>query len=296
MVKILDLNFQGKSHAIASFLIETGEGPVIIETGPHSTLPFLEKGLGDAGYKLSDVRHVFLSHIHLDHAGAAWALAEAGATVYVHPIGAPHMIDPSRLMKSAKMIYQEQMDSLWGEMRPIATSQIREVAHGEIFRIGDVAFTAHHTPGHAIHHIAWQMGDAVFTGDVAGVKIGENGLVVAPCPPPDINIEQWKDSIALVRRLNPNKLYLTHFGEISAIDQHFNDLIHCLESWANWIKPHWENGETPEAVTPAFEAFARQQLLDAGLPADDVARYDAANPAWMSVAGLMRYWRKRSEK
>lgn len=291
MIHIIDLHFYHE-HTIASFVIPSSEGPIVVETGPHSTYPQLVKGLSDLGYQPSDVRHVLLSHIHFDHAGAAWALAEAGATVYVHPVGAPHMASPERLYNSAKRIYGDKMEELWGKMQPIAGDRLKVVGHQEVLEIGGHRFVAHHTPGHASHHIAWQLGDAIFTGDVAGCKI-ENGPVVPPCPPPDIDIEAWKESISLLKTLSPKTLYLTHFGPIEAIDQHLGELEQMLDGWADWIKRQMTKGLDAQTMTPLFQAYTDQQLRDAGLRDDTIAQYEAANPAWMSVAGLMRYWKKR---
>ncbi|MEL6822087.1 MAG: MBL fold metallo-hydrolase [Calditrichota bacterium] len=201
MVKIIDLKFQGLEASIASFLVETSTGPVIVETGPHSCLPHLEHQLKAADYGIDDVAAVFLTHIHLDHAGAAWCFADAGADIYLHPFGARHMADPSKLMSSAKRIYQDKMDALWGDMRAIDEERLKIAEDGAAINIGDKRFIAHHTPGHAVHHIAWQCDDLLFAGDVAGVKIG-SGPVVPPCPPPDINIEDWKTSIQRILKMD----------------------------------------------------------------------------------------------
>lgn len=293
MIHTLDLHFLGHSHSIASYLVETSAGPVLVETGPHSVFPHLEKGLAEKGYKPSDIRHVFLTHIHLDHAGAAWWFAHQGATVYVHPFGYRHLAQPEKLLSSAKRIYQDQMQKLWGDMKAIPESHLVAVEHGAEFTIGDSTFKAWHTPGHAVHHIAWQLGRNLFAGDVAGVKI-EGGKVVVPCPPPDVNLEDWKKSVELLKSLNLERLYLAHFGVIENANEHLDEVIDCLWDWADWIKPFWESGKSAEEITPHFQAYTEQQLIDFGIDEDGRAKYEAANPSWMSVAGLMRYWRKRS--
>jgi glyoxylase-like metal-dependent hydrolase (beta-lactamase superfamily II) len=292
MIHILDLHFFGLSEVIASFLIETSEGPVLVETGPHSTYPTIVKALADKGYKPEDVNHVFLSHIHLDHGGSAWAFAEMGATIYVHPFGEKHLHDPSKLMNSARMIYQDQMDVLWGEMRPIPLEKLYKTAHEEEIRVGELTLKALHTPGHAVHHIAWQAGDALFTGDVAGVKIRE-APVVPPCPPPDIHVEDWQASLNLIRSLDISTLYLTHFGQVREVAAHLNELEARLLEWAEWMRPYYEKGTAPEEITPEFEAFVEKQLRTNSATDEHMKRYEYANPAWMSVAGLLRYWRKK---
>lgn len=292
MIHVIDLKFRKQKEAIASFLMDTGDGLALIETGPHSRFHTLKAGIEDAGYKVEDVKHVFITHIHLDHAGACWAFAELGATIYLHPFGFRHMANPEKLMSSAKRIYQDMMDELWGEMRPIPENQLRTVAHEEVITVGNLSFKSWHTPGHAVHHIAWQLDDVLFAGDVAGVRINQ-GIVMAPCPPPDINIEDWMASIELVRNLNCKKLYITHYGEIEDIENHLSELERLLHDWANLIKPHYLAGKKPQEVIPEFQAYVRKQILDHGMSEEEVGQYEAANPAWMSVAGLMRYWHKK---
>lgn len=291
-IHTIDLNFQGLSNAVAAFVVETSDGPVLIETGPHSTLHALEQGLEALGYSMQQIRHVLLSHIHLDHAGAAWAFAESGATIYVHPLGSFHLGNPERLMQSAKMIYQDAMDRLWGEMRPIAPERLKTVEHEEEIIIGDTVFKALHTPGHAIHHIAWQLDTVAFTGDVGGVRI-EGGLVAPPCPPPDINVEAWQASLALLHSLDLSAIYLTHFGRVGEVKAHLDELEQRLLNWAAWMQPYFEQQTNPETVTPLFQAFVHEELVASGLDAEALARYEIANPSWMSVAGLMRYWKKK---
>lgn len=296
MIHQIDLHFQGQLEAIAAFLVETSAGPILIETGPHSTLPYLQEGIKAAGYQLTDVKHVFLTHIHLDHAGAAWKFAEHGATIYVHPRGYPHMHDPSKLLKSAKMIYQEQMDSLWGTLKPIPAEQLIAVEHEQSFSVGDVSLKAWHTPGHAVHHIAWQLGTELFTGDVAGVKIGE-GPVVPPCPPPDINVEDWQASLQIIRQIAPNRLWLTHFQAITEVATHLDALEKRLVEWAEWLKPRVLSEEWNDAaLMQAFEEFVMNEFDKMELDPKIKRRYAVANPAGMSALGLKRYWLKKQQK
>lgn len=292
---VIDLHYLGEENAIAAFLLETSEGPILIESGPHSTIAFLEKGLASKGYQASDIKHVFLTHIHLDHAGAAWYFAERGAKVYVHPFGFRHLVAPDKLMASAKMIYKEKMDMLWGQMNPIAEEQLVAVEDLQSFQIGDLTLQAHYTPGHAVHHIAWQIEDTLFAGDVAGVKI-DGGPVVPPCPPPDIQVEDWMSSIARIKGMDLKRIYLTHFGAIEDLHPHLTQLGEVIEDWANWIKPHFEQKADPAVVTPMFQKYVLEQLKMAGVSESNLKKYDSANPAWMSVAGLMRYWKIKARK
>lgn len=296
MTKIhtIDLDFLHDSQTVAAFLVESDQGPILVETGPESTWPQLQKGINDLGYQTDDIKHVLLTHIHLDHAGAAWKLAETGALIHVHPVGLPHLESPERLWNSAAQIYGDDMQRLWGQMKPIPRTHLIESLHGQSVPIGDAEFIALHTPGHAVHHISWQLDDVVFTGDVAGVKIN-NGPVVPPCPPPDIHIENWKASIALLKARKPEKLYLTHFGEISNPSTHLNDLEIMLDDWANWMKPYYENPIDQDEITKRFMAYTGEQLIAKGVDQENIQRYEHANPSWMSVAGLLRYWKLKDQ-
>ena len=294
MVKTIDLQFF-TDLAIAAFIIPSNEGPILIETGPYSTFPTLKKGIEAAGYSIEEIKHVLLSHIHFDHAGAAWALADHGASIYVHPIGQKHLHAPERLYDSARRIYGDAMEKLWGEMRPIPMEKLIVPQDKESISIGEHHFVAHYTPGHAKHHIAWEFGKIIFAGDVAGCAI-DNGPVFPPCPPPDIDIEAWKKSIDLLKGLSPEALYLTHFGKIDTVETHLDQLNLMLDDWAHFIKTGMDEGKDIDQLTTAFTTYTEKQLIDQGLSESDISRYEAANPTFMSVAGLMRYWKKKAEK
>ncbi len=293
-IHIIDLVFLQEEQTVAAFLIETTAGPVLVETGPESTWPQLEAGIQNLGYQPEDIKHVLLTHIHFDHAGAAWKLAAHGATIYVHPVGLPHLAAPERLWDSASRIYGDDMQRLWGKMKPIPSSQLRACLHEEVFRVGDLEIKALHTPGHATHHIAWQWGSSIFTGDVAGVQISK-GPVVPPCPPPDIHLENWKMSIALLKAQKPSSLYLTHFGVVADPVAHLNELELMLDDWATWMKNYYGRPIEQQEIIQRFMAYTRKQLEDKGLSQGDVQRYEYANPSWMSVAGLLRYWKLKEQ-
>ncbi|MBW3466496.1 MBL fold metallo-hydrolase [Arthrospiribacter ruber] len=293
-IHINDLKFLETEEAIACFLIETTSGPIMIETGPESTFPQLEKGITDLGWSLKEIQGVFLSHIHFDHAGAAWKLAALGVDIYLHPAGVPHLHQPEKLWNSAAQIYGDQMEYLWGKMEPIPQAKLKPVSHLEEVTIGNVKLKSLHTPGHASHHISWMVGDVIFTGDVAGVKIG-NGHVVPPCPPPDIHLEDWKKSLDILRKEDAKMLFLTHFGRIDEISRHLDHLENTLDTWALWIKPHFENNRDQKEIIPEFMKFTQQQLRDEGCTDELIKVYEYANPSWMSVAGLYRYWKLKSQ-
>lgn len=294
-IKIIDLRFRQTEQAIGTFLIETSEGPVLIETGPESTYSLLNKELELIGYSAKDIKHVFVTHIHFDHAGAAWKFARDGARIYVHPAGLPHLASPEKLWNSAAMIYGDDMEKLWGQMQPISADLLIPVDEGSIIRIGDTTIQAYYTPGHAVHHNAYRINDVIFTGDVAGVRIG-NGPVVPPCPPPDINIELWKNSLQKLRSLNPKQLYLTHFGVQKNPHEVLHNLEIMLDDWSLWIKPYYDKNIAAETIIPEFMEYTKKQLIEHGLSTEEIEVYEYANPSWMSVAGLLRYWKLKSQK
>ncbi|MDY6822043.1 MAG: MBL fold metallo-hydrolase, partial [Deferribacterota bacterium] len=175
-------------------MIETDEGPALFDTGPASALDGLIRSLEKAGISPKDVRHVFVTHIHLDHAGAAWWFARQGAKVYAHVKAVPHLADPFRLWSSVKRLYGSMAETLWGEIHPVPYSNLRVLGDNEQVSLGDVNIIALDTPGHAIHHLAYMVDGAVICGDIGGVRFNK-GPAIPPCPPPDINIKDWIHSI-----------------------------------------------------------------------------------------------------
>lgn len=290
----IDLNFQGEGHSIASFLLKSESGLILVETGPFSTYNKLKAEIKALGFRIEDVKHVLLSHIHFDHAGAAWKLAELGANIYVNPHGIKHLANPEKLWNSAAQIYGDKMDELWGQMKPIEDDKLKAVGDGDVLNFGDIKVVVHYTPGHAVHHNAYQIEDFVFTGDVAGVRI-LNGPVMPPCPPPDINIELWKHSISKIKGLNPSGLYLTHYGLQTDAQNLLSQLDTVLDSWANEIYVYYKEGQPQQEVVPKFMAFVHKQLKDNGADESLIKTYEYANPSWMSVAGLYRYWKLKED-
>ena len=291
MIHVLDTRWQGQEGVIAVFALPHEGGVALVEAGPEVAFPRVVAELRALGYALQDVTDVFLTHIHLDHAGAAWRFAEAGARIHVHPRGYRHLADPSRLVASARRIYGERMEALWGRMEAVPENRLVAVRDGERVRVGGRTLVAHETPGHAKHHHAWALEDAVFTGDVAGVRLG-GGPVLPPCPPPDIELEAWQASIAKLRALPAGTLYLTHFGVYRDKGPVLEELKARLSDWGAWVRDRLKEGLSPEAMVPLFEAKVREELAAAGLGEEAIARYEAANPSAYSVYGLLRYWLK----
>src|ERR1700690_4335969 len=208
----LDLNFQGKSQTIASYLIRHSSGVVLIESGPGSCLEELKARLAAIGLSVCDVTHVFLTHIHLDHAGAAGWLARQGAQIYVHPIGAPHMLNPDKLLASATRIYGDQMENLWGEFLPVPEDKLVIAKDGEEIVIGNLHFVPLDTPGHAEHHFVYIFEDTCFSGDVGGVRIPGYQYLRIPMPPPELHFGKWRESIAIIKKQKFSRIAPTHFG------------------------------------------------------------------------------------
>ena len=292
-VHTIDLGFQGQPAAIAAFAVEDAAGVTLVECGPHSTHDNLIAGLKAVGIGAKDVHTLLLTHIHFDHAGSAWWWARQGTRVYVHPLGLKHMIDPTKLYASAARIYgEENMEELWGKMDRIDPYDIGSVSDRSRLSFGGNTWVAHHTPGHASHHIAWQLDKMVFTGDVGGVMIG-GGPVVPPCPPPDINVSRWNDSLDRLRSLRAKTFFLTHYGEVEGGTPHLEALRTRLNAYVEFVATQLKSGKEEEEVVPLFTDFVEQELRDAGAKEDTIASYRLANPPFMSVAGIGR-WLKYS--
>jgi len=293
MIHTFDTRHLGTAGIIAATGLETDDGLTLFDTGPESTFSNVVVEIREKGFSLADVRHVFLSHIHFDHAGAAWRFAaECGATIYVHPRGAPHLIDPTRLVDSATRIYGAEMERLWGRVAPIPAGKVKVLQDMEVVRIGQFEVRAVATPGHASHHHVYQWEENVFGGDVAGVRLG-SGPPVPPLVPPELDIESWQQSIEKIRKLNPARLYLPHFGVIEdSISSHLDELEERIRRWALWFRDRIRAGKSEQQLIPAFAAYLADELRGAGATEELVLDYERADPSFMAVSGAMRYWRK----
>ncbi|WP_102127344.1 MBL fold metallo-hydrolase [Deinococcus planocerae] len=295
-VRTLDLHFQGVPGVIAASVFETGDGLAVVDVGPGSTLPELESGLASLGASLADVRHVFLTHIHLDHAGATGTILDRvpGARAYVHERGAAHLSRPGRLLASAAQIYGGEMDRLWGEMRPVEPGRLTVLAGGETLRVGRLEVRPLYTPGHAVHHLAYHAGDDLFVGDVGGIRLSERQTPRAPTPPPDIDLPAWRESVAALRGLGARTLHLAHFGASPDSADHWDGLLASLDVDAARVREGLERGQDAEELTGAFTRALLDELRgqDPELP----GRYEFACPPWMSVQGLVRYWTRAAAR
>jgi glyoxylase-like metal-dependent hydrolase (beta-lactamase superfamily II) len=288
----IDLNFQDKTQAIASYLIRHHDGAVLIETGPGSTLPALEAALSAEGLSPRDVTHVLVTHIHLDHAGAAGWLAKQGAQVYVHPNGAPHLINPEKLIASATRIYGDRMDQLWGEILPVAEDQLTVPQDAEEIVIGNLRFLPVNTPGHAEHHYSYVFEDICFCGDVGGVRIPGYVYLRAPMPPPELHFGRWRESIARLKSLKFQRIAPTHFGIFDDAAWQLDEMDKTLAEVEQWLEIVMGNDPSIDELREAFTMWMQEQGQLKNLSEDVVRAYALANPVAMSADGLMRYWKK----
>ena len=288
----LDLNFQGKTEAIASYLIRHPGGAILIESGPGTTTAALQQGLGAQGLSVADVTHVLLTHIHLDHAGAAGWLARQGAEIYVHPVGAPHLINPEKLLASAARIYGDKMEMLWGEVLPVPETKLHVAKDGEEIMIGNLRFLPINTPGHAEHHFAYLFEDMIFTGDVGGVRIPGYRYLRVPMPPPELHFGKWRESIARLRKERFARIAPTHFGIYDDPEWQLAALEREINATEKWMEQEMPKEPPIEELRQEFTGWMSQQGIEQGLSADVMRAYELANPPGMSADGLLRYWKK----
>jgi glyoxylase-like metal-dependent hydrolase (beta-lactamase superfamily II) len=289
---ILDTRQLGRPGIIAVIALETNEGIAVFDTGPESTFDNVVVDLRNAGLSPEHVRHVFLSHIHFDHAGAAWRFAELGATVYVHPRGAPHLIDPTKLINSATRTFGDAMQSLWGRIAPVPAERVKILEDNETVRVPPFEIRAIATPGHASHHHVYHWDDTVFGGDIAGVRIG-SGPPIPPFVPPELHIESWLESIHKIRALTPANLYLPHFGKVKgSVPDHLDALEERVNSWSEWLRDKIRSGLNEEQLRAEFAEYEHADLRAWGATEEDVQGYEAADPSYMAVSAALRYWKK----
>jgi glyoxylase-like metal-dependent hydrolase (beta-lactamase superfamily II) len=280
-VELIDLHHQAPG-IVGCYLLETNGGPTLFDCGPTSTIPHLKAGLAERGLDLMDVRHLLLSHIHLDHAGAAGVLVRQNPWLQVHvsEIGAPHIVDPARLESSARRLYGPVFDELWGELAP--------VPEGNVHPVGDriLGLECFPTPGHASHHVSYLDADGtLYAGDAAGVRLQGGRFVMPPCPPPEFDLELWEQTIAEIESRLLARLALIHFGVFDDLQEHLASLRETLARWGQRV----EDGMDEDA----FIAAARFDISQTD--PELVDDYDRAGPYWHHFRGIERYWRKRRE-
>lgn len=292
----IDLEFLGRRQAIASGIIHSGGGAAIVDPGPTTCLSTLELGLQQHGMRWDDVRHILLTHIHLDHAGATGTIVRAHPhiTVFVHERGAGHMADPQKLIDSATRLYGDDMNRLWGEIAPVPAANLVTLAGAERIEAGGRSFEVAYTPGHANHHVSYfdRESGLAFVGDTAGVCIG-GGYVLPPTPPPDIDVEKWRGSLDQIETWSPDTIFLTHFGPVGHVRPHLETLWHNLQEMAAWVRRTLEEPGSDEDRSRTFADRLRHDMRRQ-MNEVQIAAYPVAAPFEQLWLGLARYWRKKT--
>ncbi len=294
----IDLNFLGRPAIIATAILHSSAGVSLVDPGPATTLMTLEQELTKKGISFKDVRQLLITHIHLDHAGATGAIVERHPhiDVFVHERGAPHMVDPSKLLSSAGRLYGQDMDRLWGDVRPVAADRIRVLAGGETLTLAGRDIAVEYTPGHASHHVSYfdRGSRMAFVGDTAGIRRGSGAYVMPPTPPPDIDIEAWHTSQQTILAWDPDTLFLTHFGPVHGARQHLQAMFENMSEWSRIVRRlladrSLDDAERQRRFTEEAAHILRQRVGEG--EADGYMRAGGLN---YSYQGLARYWRIRA--
>ena len=295
-LEYFDLRFLGQPEIIATGFLSGADGVGLVDPGPSTTLRTLKDELSGRGVGLADVRSILLTHIHLDHAGATGSLVDEcpNATVYVHKFGVAHLVDPSKLITSASRLYGADMERLWGEIRSVPAERIRPVGD-ERLQIAGHRIEVARTPGHASHHVSYFFPDSriAFIGDTAGICRGSGRVVLPPTPPPDIDLEAWRQSTDRILAWNPDVLFLTHFGPQRSPRVHFSDLWARMEDWSRRVRASLERPGTDEDRAKQFTDDVMDDLAR-DTSRQEAEAYAAAGRFDFSWAGLARYWRRRT--
>ena len=291
-----DLDFQGRPRIIAAAVLTGPDGVTVVDPGPSSTLPVLRRHLASLGASVEDVTSLLLTHIHLDHAGACGVLVRENPriTVYVHEVGAPHMVAPAKLLASAGRLYGEAMETLWGEVAPVPDTALHILTGGARVTAGGRAWEVAYTPGHASHHVSYFSPDTgiAFVGDTAGVQVIPGGFVLPPTPPPDIDMAQWMESLTAIEHWHPQTLFLTHFGPSNDVSAHLAELrdhLQLVEHLADTALARPDD----EAAQEAWFIGEVRRHLGRRLSEPDVRAYEIAGRFDLNWKGLVRHARKR---
>ncbi len=294
-IHTLDLRFQNTPGIIAAYLIETGKELALVETGPASTLPVLLEQIKARGFAPDAIKHVFVTHVHLDHAGAAGWWAQQGATVYVHPRGAQHLIAPEKLIASARRVYVDKFDSLWGDMLPAPADKVVTLADGEPVKVGIMIITALDTPGHARHHLAYVCEGNCFTGDVAGVRLQGSDYLSVAAAPPQFDPVTYLDSITRLHDADFNKLYLTHFGKVTDVSSHLTHYARRVGLVADVVKSLMDHQLAGDNLRAAYTKLEHDAAMKIGVNECDWLRYELANLAGISADGIALFHQKNPQ-
>jgi glyoxylase-like metal-dependent hydrolase (beta-lactamase superfamily II) len=291
-IYLLDTNHVGFTGTVGVYVLQGDDGFALIETGPGSTLSTIKQGIASLGLELTNLKAILVTHIHLDHAGAAGQLvSETGATLYVHERGAPHLVDPSKLLASAERIYGDLMQPLWGTMTPAAPEKVIALKGGERLNILGHDIGVLYTPGHASHHVSFLLnGEAMFTGDAAAIRFDGSSVIRPALPPPEVHLELWQDSIQNMLAVKPKRLLLTHYGEVQDAEGHLRQAAERNQAWADLILEGLQKGEDAKRLEQRLENISSKELE--GASPEVIQRHRVTSNDEMTVMGVTRYWQK----
>ncbi|HEY2431814.1 MAG TPA: MBL fold metallo-hydrolase [Vicinamibacterales bacterium] len=293
----VDLNFLGRPEIIATAILHGPAGVALIDPGPSTTLGNLTTALTRKGIRFEDVRQILITHIHLDHSGAIGSILAKfpHIEVVVHQRGAPHLIDPTKLLASAGRLYQQDMERLWGEVEPVDQARLKVIEGGERLTVVGREIETAYTPGHASHHVSYfdPASGVAFVGDTAGICRGTSAYVMPPTPPPDIDLDAWHDSSAKILSWDSDTLFLTHFGPRHGARQHLQAMFENVDAWSRSVKRLLADQSVDDAERQrrfVAEAFLEIERKIGETDATDYVRAGGLN---YSYQGLARYWKKR---
>jgi len=298
MVATIDLEFLGRSGSIACGLLEGPRGLALVDPGPAASFEVLRATLARLGHEVGEIETILVTHIHLDHSGGVGVMVRSNPRlqVYVHERGAPHVVDPSKLVASASRLYGEGMERLWGEIAPVPAANVHPLEGGEVLQVGGVEVRVAYTPGHASHHVSYfdTSSGTAFVGDTGGVRVGRPLLVIPPTPPPDIDLEAWHASVLRLRAWKPRRVFLTHFGGFDDPLEHLADLEERLSAMAGDVRSLLADETLDDGQRQARFVERMTAVFRARLPGDDwVQRYQLTVQLDHCWQGLARYWRRR---
>jgi glyoxylase-like metal-dependent hydrolase (beta-lactamase superfamily II) len=297
-ITTLDDHWMGRPRSIGTALLESDGHRAIVDPGPGSTLDTLRKELGARGVSVDDLDAILLTHIHLDHAGATGALVKENprVAVYVHKLGAPHMIDPAKLLASAARLWPDNLGELFGEMLPVAESHLRILEGGESITLGSRKIEVAYTPGHASHHVSYfdSVEGVAFVGDTTGIRIEGHAYVMPATPPPDIDLRLWDSSFATILERQPKRLFLTHFGFSEDPGAHIAEFRERLHRWMETTEKILQTAKSDSEAMDSFMAAMRAEIGE-HLPAEEVEQYVATAGLNLSFLGLARHARRRAQ-
>jgi len=296
----IDTFYAGQERYTAAYLLSAAE-PAIVETGPTTSEDAVVAGLDRLGVGPEDLAHVVVTHIHLDHAGGVGRIAARfpSATVWVHEAGAPHLVDPGRLVASAARIYgRERMAELFGPVEPVPAERIRSLTDGDAVPLGDRSLQAEHTPGHAKHQVALvdSATGAVFTGDALGIHPPDLPVLRPATPPPDYDLEQAIDSIERIRRLAGEMVLFAHFGPVREVDRICDLAIERFRRWTEAVGRALERTEDLDEIVAVLNEVARGDLQTGAQAPLDLDRLETLSSIRMNAMGIVRYWQMRAER